>query len=227
MMVRGWIAQSKGEEDLAKQVEASWGPSRKEKLMRRMAIAIVLIMMFVMAVFVTMVTLQTSVDENYAVVYSAPNELYIGQLDLEESEWDSFLTATTMTLTFTIPEWNVSITRELAYFNRTVDGTTLDLLRMAPITGQVLKDVSGQRVVFTIRIEIVTPHAEVAKLKFLGNSNSFTGTVTNHPDKQLVELTSAGKGVVLVDGKLVEVRNDPKLDNVEYWFLQFSRTKLS
>ena len=226
-MVRGWIAQSKGEEDLAKQVEASWGPSRKEKLMRRMAIAIVLIMMFVMAVFVTMVTLQTSVDENYAVVYSAPNELYIGQLDLEESEWDSFLTATTMTLTFTIPEWNVSITRELAYFNRTVDGTTLDLLRMAPITGQVLKDVSGQRVVFTNRIEIVTPHAEVAKLKFLGNSNSFTGTVTNHPDKQLVELTSAGKGVVLVDGKLVEVRNDPKLDNVEYWFLQFSRTKLS
>ena len=227
MMVRGWIAQSKGEEDLAKQVEASWGPSRKEKVMRRMAIAVVLIMMFVMAVFVTMVTLQTSVEENYAVVYSAPNELYIGQLDLEESEWDSFLTATTMTLTFTITEWNVSITRELAYFNRTVDGTTLDLLRMAPITGQVLEDVSGQRVVFTIRIEIVTPHAGVAKLKFLGNSNSFTGTVTNHPDKQLVELTSAGKGIVLVDGKLVEVRNDPKLDNVEYWFLQFSRTKLS
>ena len=227
MMARSFIARSKGEEDLAKQVEESWGPSRKEKLMRRMAIAVVLIMMFVMAVFVTMVTLQTSVEENYAVVYSAPNELYIGQLDLEASEWDSFHTATTMTLTFTIPEWNVSITRELAYRNRTVDGTTLDYLRMAPITGQVLEDVSGQRVVFTIRIEIVTPHAEVAKLKFLGNSNSFTGTVTNHPDKELVELTSAGNGVVLVDGKLVEVRNDPKLDNVEYWFLQFSRTKLS
>ncbi|UCC92190.1 MAG: hypothetical protein JSW25_05815 [Thermoplasmata archaeon] len=226
-MARGWIAPSKGEQDLAKQVEDSWGPSRKEKMMRRMAWAIVLVMMLVMAIFVTMVVLQTEVEENYAVVYSAPNELYIGSLDLTASGWYSFNTATTVTLTFTIPDWNVTETRELSYFNRSVDGTTLHYFRLAPITGQVHEDVSRQRVEFTVRIEIVTPSAEVSKLKFLGNSNTFTGTVTNHPDRDLVVLESGGKGVTVVDDKRVEVRNDPRLDNIDYWFVQFSRTKLS
>jgi len=226
-MARGWIAPSKGEEDLAKHVEDAWGPSRKEKLMKRMAIGMTLVMILVMAIFVSMVSNQSSVEENIAVVYSAPNEIYVGQLDLEPSGWDSFLNATTMTLTFSIPAWNVSISRELIYFNRTIDGTTVGYLRMAPITGQVVRDVTGQRVDFTVRIEIVTPHAKVAKLKFLGDANKFEGRVTNHPDKQMVQLTSAGKGVVLVDGKKVEVRNDPKLDNIEFWFVQFSRTKLS
>jgi len=226
-MARGWIAPSKGEEDLAKQVEAAWGPSRKDKVMRRMAIAMTLVMILVMAIFVTMVTLQSHVEENIAVVYSAPNEMYIGQLSLTGSGWHSFLTATTLTLTFSIPAWNVSISRELVYFNRTDGGTTLDYLRMAPITGQVHQDVSGQRVEFSVRIEIVTPNAEVAKIKFLGDANKFEGKVTNDPDKQMVQLMSAGKGVVLVDGKKVEVRNDPRLDNLEFWFVQFSRTKLS
>ncbi len=226
-MARGWIAPSKGEKDLAVQVERTWGPSRKEKLMRRMAIAIVLIMMLVMAIFVSMVVLQTHVEENYAVVYSAPSELYIGQLDLTASGWHSFLTATTMTLTLTVPEWNVTITRDLAYFNRSVDGTTLDYLRMAPISGQVVKDVSTERVEFTVRIGIVTPNAEVAKLKFLGDANKFEGTVTNHPDKQVLLLTSSGKGVSEVGGTKVLVRNDPRMENLEYWFVQFTRTKLS
>ena len=226
-MARGSAIRVKGEDDLAQQVESNWGPSRKEKMMRRMAIAVVLVMMFVMAVFLTMVTLQTAVEENYAVVYSAPNEMYIGQLDLSASGWHSFLTATTLTLHFDIPKWNISITRDLTYMNRSVDGTTLDFLRLAPITGQVLRDVSSDRVEFSVRIEIVTPHAEVSKIKFLGDSNNFKGTVTNHPDKQLVELTSSGSGVRLVKDKIVEVRNDPKRDDVEYWFLQFTRTKLS
>jgi hypothetical protein len=226
-MARGWIAPSKGEEDLAKQVERTWGPNRKEKLTRRMAIAMTLIMILVMAMFVTMVSLQSRVEENIAVVYSAPNEMYVGQLSLTGSGWHSFLTATTLTLTFSIPAWNVSITRDLVYTNRTVDGETMGYLRMAPITGQVHEDVSGSRVDFSVRIEIVTPNAEVAKLKFLGDANKFEGKVTNHPDKQMVQLTSAGKGVVVVDGKKVEVRNDPKLANIEFWFVQFSRTKLS
>jgi hypothetical protein len=226
-MARGWIGSSKGEKDLAVQIEANWGPSRKEKLMRRMAIAVVLVMMLVMAIFVTMVTLQTSVEENFAVVYSAPTEMYIGQLDLSASGWHSFLTATTMTLFLDIPRWNTSITRDLTYMNRSVGGARLDFLRMAPITGQVLRDVSTARVEFTVRIEIVTPHAEVSKLRFLGDSNNFKGTVTNHPDKHLVVLTSSGDGVKLLKDRIVEVRNDPKRDDVEYWFLQFTRTKLS
>jgi preprotein translocase subunit SecG len=226
-MARGWIAPSKGEQDLAKQVEASWGPDRKEKMLRRMAWAVVLVMMMVMAIFITMVTLQTDVEDNYAVVYSAPNELYIGQLDLSASGWHSFLTATTLTLTLTIPDWNVTEARDLTYFNRSIEGTTLHYLRLTPITGQVHKDVSRQRVEFTVHIEIVTPNAEVSKLKFLGNANTFDGTVTNHPSKTLVVLESGGKGVVVVDDKRVEVRNDPKLDNVDFWFLQFTRTKLS
>jgi hypothetical protein len=226
-MARGWIAPSKGEKDLAKQIEDSWGPSRKERMMRRMAWAIVLVMMFVMAIFVTMVTLQTEVEDNYAVVYSSPNEMYIGNLDLSASGWHSFNTATTITLTFSIPQWNITETRDLTYFNRSVEGTTLHYLRMAPITGQVHKDVSRQRVEFSVRVEIVTPSAEVSKLKFLGNANTFTGTVTNHPDKDLVVLESHGKGVVLINDKRVEVRNDPKLDNIDFWFVQFTRTKLS
>lgn len=226
-MARGSAIRVKGEEDLAKQVESNWGPSRKEKLSRRMAIAVILVMMFVMAVFLTMVTLQTTVEENYAVVYSAPNEMYIGQLDLSASGWHSFLTATTLTLYFDIPAWNISITRDLVFMNRSVGDETLGFLRLAPITGQVLRDISSERVEFTLRIEIVTPHVEVAKIKFLGDSNSFKGTVTNHPDKHLVVLTSSGSGVKLVKDRMVEVRNDPKRDDVEYWFLQFTRTKLS
>jgi hypothetical protein len=226
-MARGWIAPSKGEKDLAVQVEKTWGPSRKEKLMRRMAIAVVLVMMFVMAIFVTMVTLQSSVEENYAVVFAAPNEMYVGHLDLTASGWDSFLNATTIKLHLTIPGWNISETRDMSFFNRTVDDTTQGYLRMAPISGQVLKDVSGKRVPFTVRIVVETPHAEVAKLRFLGTGNRIEGTVTNHPDKPLVEITSSGSGVVLIDDKLIEVRNEPKSPNVDYWYLQFSRTKLS
>jgi hypothetical protein len=153
--------------------------------------------------------------------------MYVGHLDLSGSGWDSFLTATTITLIFNIAAWNVTVTRDMTFMNRTVDGTTHGYLRTAPFTGQVLRDVSGERVTFTVRMEVVTPHAEVAKLKFLGDSNRFEGTVTNHPDKPLVEMTYYGKGVSLNDGKLIEVKNEPKLNNVNYWFLQFSRTKLS
>jgi hypothetical protein len=226
-MARGWIAPSKGEQELAEQAERSWGPARKEKLLRRMAIAIVLVMMLVMAIFITMVVLQTAVEENYTVVYSAPNEMYVGDLDLSGSGWDSFLNATTLTLTFTIPKWNVSVSREMTFVNRTVDGSPRGFLRMAPITGQVQRDVSGERVPFYVRVTVETPHAEVAKLRFLGDRNRIEGTVTNHPDKPMVELTEYGKGVALIDDKLVRVKNEPRSDNVEYWFVQFSRTKLS
>jgi hypothetical protein len=226
-MARGWIAPSKGEGELAKQVEDNWGPVRKDKMLRRMALAVVLVMMFVMALFVVLVTLQTDIEENYAAVYSAPNEMYIGDLSLSASGWHSFDTATTMTLTLSIPSWNVTETRDLTYFNRTVDGTTFHYLRMVAITGQVHKDVSSNRVEFTVRIEIDTPNAEVSALKFLGDANNFRGTVTNHPNKDLVVLESGGKGVVLVDDDRIEVRNDPKLDNVDFWFLQFTRTKLT
>ena len=67
----------------------------------------------------------------------------------------------------------------------------------------------------------------VAELRFLGDRNRIEGTVTNHPDKPMVELTEYGKGVALIDDKLVRVKNEPRSDNVEYWFVQFSRTKLS
>jgi hypothetical protein len=226
-MARGWIAPSKGEQELAEQAERSWGPSRKEKLIRRMAIAIVLVMMLAMALFITMVVLQTAVEENYTVVYSAPNEMYVGDLDLSGSGWDSFLNATTITLTFDIPKWNVSVSREMTFLNRTIDGSPRGFLRMAPITGQVQRDISGERVAFYVRITIETPHAEVAKLRFLGDKNRIEGTVTNHPDKPLVQLTEFGDGVSVIDDKVVKVKNQPRSDKVEYWFVQFARTKLS
>jgi hypothetical protein len=173
------------------------------------------------------VYLQTAVEESYAIVYSAPTELYIGHLSLSTSGWDSFLTATTMTLRLQIPDWGVNVTRELTYLNRTSEGYRMDYLRMAPISGQVIRDTSGQRVPFSVSIEIVTPSQEVSELRFLGNGNSFTGTVTNDPGKALVTMVSTPHGVVLVDDRRVEVRNEPQRPDVEYWFLQFTRTKLT
>ena len=180
-----------------------------------------------MATFVASVYLQTSVEESYAIVFSAPTELYIGQLHLSDSGWDSFHTATTITLRLQIPDWDVNVTRTLTYFNRTSDGSRIDYLRMAPITGQVVRDTSGQRVPFSIDIEIVTPSQEVSELRFLGNGNFYTGTITNDPDKALVTMASVPHGVVLVDDRRIEVRNEPQRTDVEYWFLQFTRTKLS
>lgn len=226
-MPRGWIASSERERELARHVEGSWGPSRRETLFKRLAIVAVTIMVLALAVFVYTINDVNSVEESYVVVYSAPTELYIGQLDMSNSAWDALLTATTITLTLKIPDWGIEVTRELSYFNRTSDSGLVDFLRMDPITGQVARDTSGKRVEFTLRIEVVTPSAEVAKLRFLGDSNSLSGTVTNDPGKAVVELTSAGKGVKLVDGGKIEVRNEPQRLDVQYWFLQFTRTRLS
>lgn len=226
-MARGWIGRSDGERDLEVHIEDQWGPSRKEKLLRRSALVLVLIMMLIMASFVASIFLQTSVEDSFAIVYSAPTELYIGQLHLSSSGWNSFLTATTMTLRLQIPDWDVNVTRKLTYFNRTSDGSRVDYLRMAPISGQVVRDTSGQRVPFSVSIEIVTPSQEVSELRFLGNGNSFSGTVTNDPGKALVTMVSTPRGVVLMDDKRVDVRNEPQRSDVEYWFLQFTRTKLS
>ena len=226
-MARGWIGRSDGERELEEQVERSWGPHRRENFFKRMAIVIVLIMILIMALFVGSLWNATTVEDTYAVVYTGSTEMYIGQLNLSQSGWDSLITATTITFYLDIPDWKVAVVRDMTYFSRTVEGEQLDYLSMAPFTGQVLKDTSGKRVDFQVRIVIETPSVEVSKLKFLGTSNSFTGTLTNHPDKPVVELESSGKGVKLVDGGKIEVKNEPKRDDIEYWFVQFTRTKLS
>ena len=223
----GMIGRSDRERELERHIEDEWGPSRKERLYKRMAIVVIIVVLLLMVVFIASVLQQTTVEENYAVVYTAATEIYIGQLDLSASGWDSLRTATTVTLFLDIPDWNVHETRELTYFNRPSDDGQLDYLRMDPITGQVVRDVSSKRVDFSVRIEIETPSAEVNELKFLGTSNHFEGTVTNHPDKPVVELVSSGNGVKLVDKGKIEVRNEPKRSDAQYWFVQFTRTKLS
>ncbi len=223
----GMIGRSERERELEKHIEGSWGPSKREKLFKRMAIVVIIVVILLMSFFLYSVFQQTTVEENYAVVYSAAMEMYAGQLDLSASAWDSLLTATTITLYLDIPDWNVHETRELTYFNRTSEDGQLDFFRITPITGQVLRDVSGKRVDYSVRITIETPSAEVKDLKLLGTSNHFEGTVSNHPDEAVVEIVSAGDGIKLMDKGKIEVRNEPKRSDVQYWFVQFTRTKLS
>ena len=223
----GMIGRTERERELEKHIEGTWGPSRKEKIFKRMAIIVIIVVLLLTVVFIYSVLQQKAVEENYAVVYTASTEMYVGQLDLSASGWDSLLTATTITLYLDIPDWNVHEIRELTYFNRTSEDGQLDYLRMDPITGQVVRDVSSKRVDFSVRIVIETPSAEVNDLKFLGTSNHFEGSVTNHPDKAVVELVSSGNGVKLVDKGKIEVRNEPKRTDVQYWFVQFTRTQLS
>ncbi len=226
-MARGMIGRTDRERELEEHIEGTWGPQRRENLFKRMAIIVVLVMILSMALFVGSLWNVTSVEDTYAVVYTGSTEMYIGQLDLSASAWDSLITATTITLYLDIPDWDVAVVREMTYFNRTVEGERLDYLSIAPFTGQVLKDTSGRRVDFQVRIVIETPSVEVSKLRFLGTSNSFTGTLTNHPDKPVVELGSSGKGVELVGNGKIEVRNEPERTDIEYWFVQFTRTQLS
>lgn len=223
----GMIGRSERERELEKHIEGSFGPSKREKFFKRMAIVVIIVVILLMSLFIASVLKQTEVEENYAVVYSAATELYAGQLDLSASGWDSLLTATTITIYWDIPDWNVHEIRELTYFNRTSENGQLDYFRMDPITGQVVRDVSRNLVDFTVRIVIVTPSAEVNDLKLLGTSNHFEGTATNHPDKAVVDLVSSGSGVKLMDKGQIEVRNEPKRTDVNYWFIQFTRTKLS
>ncbi len=223
----GMIGRSERERDLEKHIEGSWGPNRREKFFKRMAIVVIMAVLLLMVMFIITVLQQTTVEENYAVVYTAATEMYIGQLDLSTSGWDSLINATTITLYLDIPDWNVHEVRELTYFSRISEDGQLDYFRMDPITGQVVRDVSSKRVDFSVRIEIETPSAEVNELKFLGTRNHFEGTVTNHPGKAVVDLVSSGKGIKLMDNGKVEVRNEPKRTDVQYWFVQFTRTKLS
>jgi hypothetical protein len=225
-MARGMVGRSDRERDLEHHIESAWGPSRRERFMSRLLIVSTMVIILVVVMFVVSVTLHTAVEEQYAVVYSSPSELYIGILDISQPAWDD-LEVAEITLTLDIPAWKVHVIRELTYFNKTSDGQRLDYLRMPSISGQVAREVSGKEVDFELRITIVTPSPEVDDLKFLGTSNVFKGRVTNDPDKPLVELTSAAQGVHLKGDSIVEVRNSPNREDVEYWFLQFTRTRLS
>ncbi len=225
-MARGWIARSEREKELEVHVEGEWGPSRQRKFVRRMTFAVLLVMMLVMAIFVTSVANQNKVEESYAVVYSAPGELYIGVMDLPV-EVQKDLSQAEITMRLDIPAWKVEVVREMTYFNRTSEGTVLHYLRMTAINGQVVRETEREQVEFTLRIDIVTPNPEVAALKFLGKSNIIQGKVSNHPDDPLVELTEFKGKVKLRSGNTIEVRNLPEREDVEYWFLKFTRTRLS
>jgi hypothetical protein len=225
-MARGWIARSQREKELEHYVEGEWGPDRQRRFVRRMSFAVLLIMMLVMSIFVASVARQNDVEESYAIVYSAPSELYAGVFDLP-LEVQKDLAVANITLRLDIPAWKVHETRQMTYFNRTVDGAVLHYLRMPPLNGQVVRDTERDQVEFTLRIDIVTPNPEVASIKFLGKANVIQGLVTNHPDEPLVELTYYKGRVRLRSDRMVEVVNLPDRDDVEYWFLQFSRTRLS
>ncbi|NOQ53859.1 MAG: hypothetical protein GQ558_04550, partial [Thermoplasmata archaeon] len=100
----GMIGRTERERELEKHIEGTWGPSRKERLFKRMAIIVIVVVLLLMVIFVGTVLRQTTVEENYAVVYTASTEMYVGQLDLSTSGWDSLLTATSITLYFDIPD---------------------------------------------------------------------------------------------------------------------------
>jgi hypothetical protein len=221
------IGRSERERDLEKWVEGTWGPERREQMFKRLAMVAAVVVISGLALFVVFVSFQTTVDEHYAVAFSASSELYVGQLDLSGPAWDSLMESE-ITLTLDIPDWGIHEVRELTYFNRSSGGQRLDFFRMAPLSGQLSGEKDRAEADFTLKVRIVTASPEVNDLKFLGRSNTITGKVSNHPDKPPVELISSAKGVRLKDGdKVIEVRNEPYRDDIEYWFLQFTRTRLS
>ena len=225
-MARGWIARSEREKELEVHIEGEWGPDRQRRLLRRTTFAVLIIMMLVMAIFIASVATQNDIEESYAVVYSAPSELYAGVFDLP-LEVQKDLAAANITLRLDIPAWNVHETRQMTYFNRTVDGVVLHYLRMPALNGQVVRETDSEQVQFTLRIDIVTPNPEVAAFKFLGKANVMQGLVTNHPDGPLVELTYYKGRVRLRSDEMIRVINLPEREDVEYWFLEFSLTRLS
>jgi hypothetical protein len=225
-MARGWIAASERERELAVHVEGAWGPKRRESLIKRIAIVAIIVISLAAALFIWGVSSEVKVDESYAVAFSAPGEIYIGHLDLNDAGFSS-LSDADISLTFEIPDWHVSLTRECTYFSRGSGDARLDYLSLEPLTGQFVGEKSRDKVEFVLRIEIVTPHPDVAKIKFLGRGNTIRGTVTNHPDGPMVVITDAGSLVRTLDSKVVEVQNSPPSEDAVFWTLRFTRSRLS
>ena len=225
-MTRGWIASSERERDLARHVEGTWGPKRREDFFKRLAIVSIIVVVSVAILFIWGVSSQVKVDERYAVAFSAPGEIYIGHLDLNEAGFASLAEAE-ITLTFEIPEWDVSLTRECSYFSRGSGGGRLDYLSLVPITGQVAGKKRRDKVEFLMYIDIITPHPDVSKIKFLGNGNTIRGTVTNHPNEPMLTLSEANSLVKLLDNKVIEVQNDPPNEDAMFWMIKFTTTRLS
>ncbi len=225
-MTRGWIASSERERQLAVHVEDSWGPKRRENLVKRITIFAIIVIAAAAILVLWGVASERDVPEQYAVAFSASGEIYIGHLDLNEAGFSS-LGEAEITLTLEIPEWDVSLTRECTYFSRGSGGARLDYLSLTPLTGQVVGKKSREKVEFVIHIEIVTPHPEVAKIKFLGKGNTIRGTVTNHPDESMVVLTDAGSLVRTLDTRTIEVQNSPPSEDAIFWTFKFTSTRLS
>jgi hypothetical protein len=225
-MVRGWIASSERERQLAIHVEGAWGPKRRETLTKRIAIFAIIVIAAAAILFLWGVTSETNVPEQYAVAFSASGEIYIGHLDLNEAGFSSLAEAD-ITLTLEIPEWDVKLTRECTYFTRGSGSARLDYLSLTPITGQVVGKKSRDRVEFVLNIKIVTPHPDVAKIKFLGKGNTIRGTVTNHPDEPMFILTDAGSQVRTLDSRTIEVQNSPPSEDAIFWTIKFTSTRLS
>ena len=225
-MTRGWIATSERERQLATHVEDAWGPKRRETLVKRIAIVAIIVIAAAAIFFVWGVASEGDVPEQYAVAFSASGEIYIGHLDLNDAGFSS-LEEAEITLTFEIPEWDVSLTRECTYFSRGSGGARLDYLSFPPVTGQVVAKKSRAREEFVLHIKIITPHPDVAKIMFLGKGNTIRGTVTNHPDEPMVVLSDAGSLVRTLDTRTIEVQNSPPSEDAIFWTFKFSSTRLS
>jgi hypothetical protein len=220
------VGMSDRERELSKHVARRYSLDREERSMRRLGLLGGLAVVLALVIFVVAVANQDGVDETYAIVWSASPDIYIGQLDLSPVAW-SFIDDARFTLHLTIPDWGVDEARDLVYHNTTVDEERADFLRLGPLTGQVTRSPSGTRVPFEVTLEIESVNAELVSLKLLGGSNVIRGTVSSHPGKPLVELTSGGGGVSVTGGRVVEVSNTQPIAGVEWWRLTFQSSRVS
>lgn len=225
-MVRGWIAPSDRERALAEHVGERYSPTKRREAKRLLAGAVGAAITISIVAFMVGVALEGAVEEEYAVIWSAPPVIYIGVLDLSDVGWLFLNKSTTFELHLEIPEWDVYQQFALTYFNETILGQRVDFLQMDnPLSGQVVKRESRKEASFRLWIVINSPSEEVKALRFLGGSNSIEGTVSNHHSKDIVVLEKSGGGVSLLDGRIVNVHNEPPL--VEDWSLTFSRSRVA
>jgi hypothetical protein len=225
-MARGMVGPSEKERELADHVGKKYSMERRTEGKRVMAGAVGVIITVCIVAIVIGVAYQSAVPEQYTVMWFGPPDLYLGILNLTTAGED-FIKEAEFVLHLEIPGWRINEVRQMSYTERMVEGKRLDYLSGVPMNGQVTEKTSRKEVDFTLWLEIGTPNAEVAGLKLLGGTNRIEGTLCNHPDKDLVELSDSGPDVDLDDHKTIEIDNRPTLAGVNAWTIAFSKTQFT
>ncbi len=225
-MARGMVGPSKGERELADHVGKKYSMERRSEGKRLMAGAVGVIITVCVIAIVIGVAFQSAVPEQYTVMWFGPPDLYLGDLNLSTAGQD-FIREADFVLHLEIPGWGINEVRPMSYTEDTVEGRHLDYLTGVPMNGQVTEKTSRKEVDFALWLEIGTPNAEVAGLKLLGGTNRIEGTLCNHPDKDLVELSESGSDVNLDGHKTIEIDNPPRLAGIKPWTLSFSKNQVT